>query len=141
MCVRALSRSSGLHFAVDSGLRPGYSATYRHGSVGHRRFQIVKNGTSRVEPDVVTRIVPMLTPRSPVEATITCSGAHEMVVSPVVPALTDCAIACGPRTNAGLPGPPVFTASGAAHFSNACPIPICPASLENACSARLSSSA
>src|SRR5688572_29824558 len=83
----------------------------------------------------------MVTPRSPVRDTITCSGAQVISEPGTCPAATDWAIALLPRTNSTFRAPPVFTASGDPHFSKAGPIPIGPASRENACSARLSSSA
>src|ERR687898_844180 len=76
-------------------IRGRYSATYRHGSDGQARFQMVKNGTSRVSP-VVILMVPMLTPRSPVAATITSEGDHSIFTPGATPAATDREMASGP---------------------------------------------
>jgi hypothetical protein len=61
-----------------------YSAMYRHGAFAFARLQTVKNGfaAGRSGNGVFRRIQPIVTPRSPLDATITRSGAHDTGLTP-----------------------------------------------------------
>ena len=91
-----------------------HSATYRHGASGVGRRQIVKNGNAAGWPAAGAsgRIIPMVTPRSPLDATITLSGAQEIVLPPGgCPYETLRLIFSGPTTSPGSVGGPRCTAS------------------------------
>src|SRR5688500_20279173 len=83
------------------------------------------------------QIIPMVTPRSPLEATITRSGAQDTGLPPGgSPAETALPIDSDPITNPAAPGPPMLTASALPYFVNAGPSPIFWASSEKSRSAR-----
>src|SRR5262245_42750765 len=116
-----------------------YSATYLHGSSTPSRRHTVKKGNLAVVPAEsgwLATMVPMVTPRSPLDATMTRSGA-QLTELPLSGSSCDTTapIESAPTTNAARAGPPMFTASLRPYWANALFKPICWASREKARSA------
>src|SRR5438093_5459770 len=115
-----------------------YSAMYFHGALAFARRQIVKNGLrgGRFCSAVLRVIQPIVTPRSPLDAMMTRSGAHETGLTPgASPSPTISPIFVEPVTIIEWSGEPRLMASALPNLTNAGPRPIVCASFENARSA------
>src|SRR3954471_3993042 len=111
-----------------------YSATYRHGAAAFALRQIVKNGffAGRSADGVFGTIQPIVTPRSPLDATMTRSGAHDTGLTPSgTPCDTRRPMFSEPVTTPGSSGRPRLIASALPYCAKARPMPIFCASLEN----------
>ena len=109
------------------------------GAVADARRQIVKNGffAGRSAAGVFGLIQPIVTPRSPLDATITRSGAQLTGLWPApYPSPTIRPIASDPSTTIRSSGLPRLIASALPNVTNAGPMPIFCASSENERSAR-----
>src|SRR5262249_49491749 len=136
---RGGSRARASHFFIGLLAPSPYSATYFHGAVAFARRQTVKYGSfsGRSGDGAFGRIHPIVTPRSPLDATMTRSGAHDTGLVPSgTPCATICPIVSDPVTNPGSSGRPRLIASALPYCAKALAIPIFCASLENARSAR-----
>src|SRR5687767_4357170 len=118
---------------------------YFHDALGELRFQIVKNGWPGgifpSGPGLFDTMWPIVTPKSPLAATIVFSGPQLTgLVFGGAPLPTPVATCSLPSSHVATSGPPRLIASGSPYCLNAGPMPIVCASRENdrSASARLS---